>query len=371
MSRTATARRDWCLLLCVAASLPACSGKDAAAKDAAADSTGATPSSSLILPVVGRPARRGDLVLSVVTTGQVRSDAVAALKFETTGTVEQVLVRPGARVTKGQPLVRLDLRPFDLAVDEAQAQADQAEVSYRDNIVPDSIVTGQPPTEERRKNAMARSGLLAAQARLARAKLDRERSVITAPFDGVVDRVNVANGERVSAGQDAATVVDLSNLRIEAQVLEHDLPMIRVGGQALVTTASAPDQPVVGRIEAVLPLIDSATRAGRALVRVRNTGALRPGMYADVRLEANRLPGRLLVPARAVIERDGRPLVFVVKNGRAQWVYITPGRSNGIDTEVLADSTTGEIPVAPGDTVLVEGHLTLTHDAPVKLVGDE
>jgi RND family efflux transporter MFP subunit len=370
MSRTAIARRDCCLLLCLSAFLPACSGKDAAAKDAA-DSAGATPSSSLTLPVVGRPARRGDLVLSVVTTGQVRSDAVAALKFETTGTVDQVLVRPGARVTKGQPLIRLDRRPFDLSVDEAQAQADQAEVSFRDNIVPDSIVTGQPPTEERRKNAMARSGLLAAQARLARAKLDRERSVITAPFDGVVDRVNVANGERVSAGQDAATVVDLRNLRIEAQVLEHDLPVIRVGGQALVTTASAPDQPIVGRIEAVLPLIDSATRAGRALVRVRNTGALRPGMYADVRLEATRLPGRLLVPARAVIERDGRPLVFVVKNGRAQWVYITPGRSNGIDTEVLADSTTGEIPVVPGDTVLVEGHLTLTHDAPVKLVGDE
>jgi HlyD family secretion protein len=87
-----------------------------------------------------------------------------------------------------------------------------------------------------------------------------------------------------------------------------------------------------------------------------------------VRLEASRLTGRIVVPAGAVIERDGRPLVFVVREGRAQWTYIVPGRSNGLDTEVLPDSTTGQIPLSPGDTVLVEGHLTLTHDAPVRVV---
>ena len=114
-------------------------------------------------------------------------------------------------------------------------------------------------------------------------------------------------------------------------------------------------------------MVDSTTRAGRAIVRVTGDGTLRPGMYADVQLEASRLPDRLLVPARAVIERDGRPLVFVVKDGRAQWTYIFPGRSNGIDTEVLPDSVTGQIPVNAGDQVIVEGHLTLTHDAPVRV----
>ena len=69
-----------------------------------------------------------------------------------------------------------------------------------------------------------------------------------------------------------------------------------------------------------------------------------------------------------VVEREGRPLVFVVRNGRAQWTYVTPGRTNGSETEILADSVSGQIPVAVGDTVLIEGHLTLTHDAPVRLV---
>jgi len=60
-----------------------------------------------------------------------------------------------------------------------------------------------------------------------------------------------------------------------------------------------------------------------------------------------------------------------VKDGRAQWVYILPGRTNGIETEVLPDSSSGLIPVEVGDNVIVEGHLTLTHDAPVRVVQAE
>lgn len=354
------------LALSLLAPIAACKDKDASA-ETTADST-AAPASALSLPVVGETVREGDLVLTVPTTAQVRADAVATLRSETVGTVDKVLIVPGQRVARGQALVALDPRPFDLAVAEAQAAVEQAEVQYNDNIVPDSIVSGQPPSEERRKNALARSGLAGARVRLEKAKLDRDRAVITAPFAGVIDRVNVAAGERLSAGAEVATVVNINDLRIEASVLEHDLPLIKVGGQAVITAAAAPGREIIGRVAAVLPMIDSTTRAGRALVRFRSDGVLRPGMYADVRLESTRLTDRIIVPAPAVLERDGRPLVFVVKEGRAQWVYINPGRSNGIDTEVLPDSSTGQIPVAPGDTVLVEGHLTLTHDAPVRVV---
>jgi RND family efflux transporter MFP subunit len=363
---TVTRAAVFALLLLAPATLQGCRDKAAQPEDGAAPA--ASKPSAISLPVVGETVRKGDLVLSVTTTGQVRSDAMAHLKAEATGTIQAVTVIPGQHVRRGQVLVRLDPRPLDLAVREAQAAVDQATMTYRDNIEPDSIVSGKAPTEERRQNALARSGLGAARVRLERAKYERERGDITAPFDGIVDRVDVVAGERISAGQDVATIVDMGNLRIEASVLEHDLPLIRVGGLAMVTTAAAPGQPVTGRVAAVLPLVDSATRAGRALVRVRSNGSLRPGMYADVRLESTRLANRILVPAPAVIEREGRPLVFVVKNGRAQWTYVNPGRSNGTDTEILPDSSTGQIPVAVGDTVLVEGHLTLTHDAPVRVV---
>ncbi len=349
--------------------LPGCKQKaaDAATKSEKPDSSAAATSSTVTLPVVGQEVRKGDLILSVVTTGQIRSEAMSVLKSETQGTIAEVLVKPGDRVKKGQVLLRVDPRPLDLAVREAEANLEKARLLVLDNTMPDSIVTGKPITGERLKNAETRAGLEASKVALDRARLEREKAVVIAPFDGVMDEVKVSAGERLANGQEIGKVVDLEHLRIEAAVLEHDLPLIKVGGQAVITAAAAPDQPVTGHIAAILPIVDSATRAGRALIMVGG-GVLRPGMYADIRLEATRLPDRVIVPAAAVIQRDGRPLVFVVKDGRAQWVYILPGRSNGAETEVLPDSSTGIIPVKPGDVVLVEGHLTLTHDAPVRVI---
>lgn len=364
-------RKLWILGLALAA----CAKKDGSTADEkknAADSTAAeAAASNVALPVVGQTVRQGDLILSVVTTGQVRSDGVALLKSETTGPISAVLVKPGQTVKQGQVLVTVDPRELDLAVTRAQADLEDAKLRLLDNIVPDSIVSGKAVTGERLRSAEIRAGLDKARASLDEAKLRRERASVTAPFDGVIDEVKVAVGERLAQGQDIARVVDLKNIRVEASVLEHDLPFIKIGGDALITSAAMPDEPLRGKVAAILPLVDSATRAGRAVIRATGNGKLRPGMYADVRLEATRLPNRTIVPAAAVIERDGRPLVFVVKGGRAQWVYIFPGRTNGLETEVLPDSASGQIPVVKGDTVLVEGHLTLTHDAPVRLVAKQ
>ncbi len=354
------------LLLALAAACGKSDAADTAARDSLAADT-LTGRSNLALPVVGEEVRKGDLVLTVTAEGQIRTDASASLKSEASGMVQQMLVRPGDRVRRGQVLMRFDARPFDLAIDEAQAAVKAAEVSYMVEIGPDSIASGRAPTQARRDYAIARSGLEGARVRLERAKLDRERAVITAPFDGIVERVGVAVGERISSGQEVAVVVDMLNLRMEADVLEHDLPLLRVGGDAFVTVPAQPTKPVRGTIAAVLPMVDSTSRAGRAIIRIRGDGMLRPGMYASARLEATRLPGRIIVPARSVIERDSRPLVFVVRDGRAQWVYVQQGRTNGRETEILPDSASGEIPLKEGDMVLTEGHLTLSHDAPVRL----
>lgn len=362
------------LLLAVAAfTLSSCkrAAEGAESDSAGADSGAAAPSSSsapLSLPVAAAAVRQGDLVLTIATTGQVASEGQALLRSEITGTVAKVLVRAGDRVKAGQALLQIDPRSLDIALAEAEANVERARVSYRDTYYPDSVVTGRAPTEEQRRTAMARSGLQSALVALDRAKYEREKATVVSPFDGMVDRVDVAAGMRLSTGENMLRVVSLGLLRIEAQVLEHDLALIKEGGEAIVTSSADRSRPIRGRIAAVLPMVDTTTRSGRAYVRLPANSILRPGMYADVRLEAQRLSNRIMVPTRAIIQRDGRPLVFVVKDGRAQWVYINPGRSNGIDTEVLPDSGTGLIPVAVGDEVVVDGHLTLTHDAQVRVV---
>lgn len=370
-------RRLFALLL-AATSIAACdklksaAGSDAAGGDAdstaATDSGGSSGGSTVSLPVVVADVADGDLVLSINTTGQVRSEAEGRIRTEVAGTVARVLAQPGTRVRRGQPLVELDARPFEIDLAEAEIELKSREQQYQDLYRPDSAATGEMPSQQRLDAFVIRSGLAAARVRLDRAKLARERSTIYAPFDGTIDRINTVVGDRVNAGQELGTIVDLQNLRVEAAVLEHDLPLIRVGGEAVISSAAMPGQAVSGRVTAVLPMVDSTTRAGRAFVRASSNSVLRPGMYADVRLEAQRLTGRRLVPTRAIIERDGRPLVFVVKDGRAQWTYVLPGRSNGQQTEILPDTVSGIIPVNPGDRVIIEGHLTLTHDAPVRAV---
>ncbi|MDP3911348.1 MAG: efflux RND transporter periplasmic adaptor subunit [Gemmatimonadales bacterium] len=338
----------------------------------AAEPAGRRPDSAIALPVVGALVRRGDLVLTIRTTGEVRAERQVLLKSETQGTVAAVLVRSGNRVDSGQVLVRLDPRPLDLAVREAEAQLADAMVRYGDILLGDDTTSKAPEALERRRNARLRAGVGGAEARLERAQLEREGATVRAPFGGTVDQIQVVAGQQVAAGDPIVMVVDLGSLLVEAAVLEHDLPLIRRGATAVVSLVAGRDRSFEGRVTVVLPIVDTTTRTGRALVRLRSSdGVLRPGMYADVRLEATRLSDRVIVPAPAIIERDGRPLVFRYRGGKAEWVYVTPGRSNGRETEVLPDTVVGRTPVAVGDTVLIEGHLTLTHDAPVRLLAEE
>src|ERR1041384_5925542 len=145
------------LLLIPVAAAAGCKPKaaDPASRPTGADSAQAQ-GSTVTLPVVGEAVRKGDLILSIVTTAQVRSEAMSVLKSETQGTITEVLVRPGQRVRRGQALLQVDPRPLDLAVKDAEARLDQARLKLLDNTVPDSIVTGKAISGERLKNAEIR-----------------------------------------------------------------------------------------------------------------------------------------------------------------------------------------------------------------------
>ncbi|MEP6832383.1 MAG: efflux RND transporter periplasmic adaptor subunit [Gemmatimonas sp.] len=355
-------------------SIAACKKGDAKGKDstdgapAAADAAGpGARKDSLSLPVVAEEARNGDLVLRVNTTGVIRSEALIKMQVEVGGVIVQLPARSGAAVKKGDVILKLDPVPFDMKVRSSQSKLEEAQQRFLESYAPESIATGRSPSPEQRRAYSSKAGMPGAQLDLESAKLDQSKSTMYAPFDGVLDVVKVTLGERVNSGQEVAALVDPTHLRVDAQVFEHDLAVLRAGNEAFITSAGAPGRELHGRIETILPLLDSASHAGRAVVRFESDGRLRPGMYAEVQLESTRLLNRRLVPSRAVVERDGRPLVFVVREGRAQWTYIEVGRSNGVETEVLPDTVTGVIPVNAGDKVIVDGHLTLTHDASVTI----
>ncbi|MDQ7041821.1 MAG: efflux RND transporter periplasmic adaptor subunit [Rhodothermus sp.] len=205
------------------------------------------------------------------------------------------------------------------------------------------------------------TGLAEAEQRVARARLQLSRTRIRAPFAGRVADLQVEVGQHVGPGQVLLMLLDDRRMKVEVDVLEADLVHMRPGAWAWVRLPALGDTVVTGTVHTVNPRIDPKTGAGRVTVTVPNPeGRLLAGMFAYVALETRRLPDRLVVPAEAVLVRQGRDLVFVIRRGRAQWTYVTTGPRSG-DYVVLLDG------VAPGDTVAVSGHHALAHDAPVQV----
>jgi hypothetical protein len=94
---------------------------------------------------------------------------------------------------------------------------------------------------------------------------------------------------------------------------------------------------------------------------------IKPGMHAEVEFPTEIFTGRLLVPQQAILVRGGRKLVFAVEGDVAKWRYIEVGLENERFAEVLPGKEPGW-GVSAGDTVIIEGHITLAHDTKVSIV---
>jgi len=160
---------------------------------------------------------------------------------------------------------------------------------------------------------------------------------------GVVTVKNVVQGQSIAAGQTLYAIADLAEVWIDVQLRESDASAARVGSGADVEVTGLPGRPFKGRVGYIYPTLDTATRAVRARIVVSNTGgALKPGMYATVRLHA---PTRsvLSVPTSAVLRTGTRNDAFVdLGSGRLMPVDIELGQIAGDYTEVLSGLEPGQ-----------------------------
>ena len=326
-------------------------------------------------PVEGAEVVLDTLVLSVSGEGQAAADRQALILAQVAGRVLEVRVRENDVVGPGALLVVIDPTEYELAVAQAEARLQSAEASYRElTLFDDRMIADSAIRAERERSARARSGLAAAEVDLERARIELERTRVRAPFAGRVANVKVVAGQWVRVGDELVTVVDTDPIKIEVEVLEGDVGYVTVGRRARISLTAFPGRQFTGRIETVNPIVDRQTRTAKVTVSVDNPrGEILPGMWARVSLEARRFPDRLLVPRSAVLERDGRTLVFVLKGdprgGTAEWRYICPGLANETLVEILpADQCEEQQSLVPGEIVLTNGHYTLTHDAPVRIV---
>jgi HlyD family secretion protein len=330
-------------------------------------------SASVPQPVAGAEVVRDTLWIRVNAAGQAEAYRRTALTAQVPGVVQGLPVRENQRVAGGAPLLQIDTTEYALGVAQAQADLLTAEADYRQLILFDEEIEDPEVRAERERVARTRSSLDQRQVALRQAELQLERSRVTAPFEGRIADVEVVEGQYVTAGTELMTVVDLDPIKVEVQVLEAELGALAEGRRAEVIFAAYPGERFTGRIETINPVVDPESRTGRVTVLLSNRDhRIKPGMYAEVSLDAEALPDRILVPRSAVLERgEGRrrQMLFVYESegssGLAKWRYVTTGRENDTHVEITLGD---EGMVEPGEIVLVDGHHYLAHDTPVRLV---
>jgi membrane fusion protein (multidrug efflux system) len=326
------------------------------------------------IPVEVDTVRRGTLVLEVSATGQTEPDRRATLASLVGGRVVAVTSREGDSVDVGQALVLLDPRDASLAVERAKAVRAEALTRYRERTLFDEEIADSLVRRERSAAVRASSGLDQAEVSLREAELALARTSVSAPFAGHVDQVHVAAGEHVGVGENLLDLVDLDPIRVEVQVVESELRWLQQGSSASIRLVAFPDTVFRARVASIRPSVDPETRTGLVTVVVPNAeGVILPGMFARITLDGRTFADRLLVPKDAVIERGGRSLVFVFEGlpggtlgeGLAKWVYVTTALVNREYIEIVQGESDTQLKT--GTLVLTGGHLTLIHDARVKI----
>ncbi|MEX1181670.1 MAG: efflux RND transporter periplasmic adaptor subunit [Gemmatimonadota bacterium] len=322
----------------------------------------------ILIPVEGAAVLLDTLVLAVSAQGEAASRQQTVLRAQVGGQVRAVRVAENQNVAGGTVVIEIDPTEYQLEREAALAQLRQAEAQYRELTLGDDRMEDARMRAQRDSAARARSGLDAAAVAIARAELQLARTRLTAPFGGRVANLQVVPGQYVSAGDEVLTIQAMDPIKVEAQVLESEIGFLAPGRTARVTFAAFPGEVFEGRIASINPIVEQTTRTARVSIMVANaSGRILPGMYAQASLAARRFPDRVLVPRDAILERDRRNMLFVYEDGRAKWRYVNPGLMNDTQVEILEEGPEDGM-VAPGEIVLVGGHYTLMHDAPVRVV---
>jgi Cu(I)/Ag(I) efflux system membrane fusion protein len=170
------------------------------------------------------------------------------------------------------------------------------------------------------------------------------RFTLIAPVSGVVAELGAREGMTVMAGALLFRINGLGSVWVYAEIPESLAASIRPGNNVEARTPSLPEQVFKGRVAAILPEVNPATRTLKARVEVANTGGLlTPGMFANVNFTPSTRAGILLVPSEAVIQTGQRKVVIVeLEGGKFQPVDIETGAEANGQTEIRKGLTAGQ-----------------------------
>ncbi|WP_440225334.1 efflux RND transporter periplasmic adaptor subunit [Dokdonella sp. MW10] len=315
-----------------------------------AEAKKATPSGQ---PVETARVERGELTARYAGTATLQAEREATLVGEVPGTVLQMLVEEGDRVRKGQVLARLDADRSRLQLREAEAdlQRRRNDVERGDTLLARQLIAANTHDQTRADFAVR-------QAEVDLARVGVARSEIRAPFDGVVTRRWIKQGQLLKAGDPVFDVADFRDLRADLRVPERDAGALAKGQKVDFTVDALAGRPFQAVVERIAPVVDRDSGTVAVTVRVDNAAeTLRPGLFARMEIAFLHVPDALLVPKTAVLGNRNETIVYRIEDGKATRVPVRIGHASGARVQILEGMPAGAEVVVTGHAALSDGAL--------------
>ena len=282
-------------------------------------------------------AKSASVPIRVEVTGQVAPIFQATLSSRIQGTIDRLLVREGASVSKGQLLIQLDSRDLQAELARANAEVDNTK-AHLDRM--SQLYTQDAVSKQEMENATR--GYRVAEASRKSVEAQLSYTTVRAPFVGVITEKMVEAGELASPGQPLLKMEDPWSLRLEATVAEGDLKSVSRGDKIQIVIDALGGQALVGTVSQILPAGDPHTHTFMVKVYLPKAAGLKSGMFGRFPLEKGATQ-TILAPSTAVVERGELTSLFVVGDdqiARLRWVKL--GRHFEEQVEILSGIKEGE-----------------------------
>lgn len=362
-------------------------GSAAGTPAAGAPAGGGAPGGGMGRGGSGRPAltvdtaaaTRGEVIEYITVVGNLVGQSTVDIVPRVAGRIDSLTAKLGDRVTRGQQVAKIEDRELRQQVIQAEQslEVNRATVKQRESdlqlrrttlarqqeLLAKGLQTRQviEDAEAGFNSAVAAVDLAKAQlaqtaARIDELKITLSNTTIVSPVDGFVGRRNLDQGAFAGANTVILQVVDIGTVRMISNLVEKDFTRITQGVQALVEVDAFPGEQFAGVVSRVAPVFDAATRTASMEIEVPNPGyRLKPGMYARVRLTAQRKADALMVPRNAVVDSEGRRGVFLPDGQTAKFQPVQTGLQDTNNVEILEGLTEGQRVITTGALALREG----------------
>jgi membrane fusion protein, multidrug efflux system len=343
----------------------------------------------LPMSVETAPVKRADMSEELTVVGNLIGAATVEAVPKVAGRLESVAVRLGDRVSRGQTLAKIEDRELLEQVRQAQASFEVSAATIRQreadlrfaqtnldrskNLYERQLIPKQTfdDAEARHQAGVAQLDLARAQHSQAQARLDELKinvanTTIVSPVNGFIGKRTLDPGAWVTPSSELLSVVDISVVRLVANIVEKDLRRISAGQRADVEVDAFPNEKFGGRIARVSPVLDPATRTAQIEVEIVNPQfRLKPGMYARVSFTVEHRANTLVVPSNALVDVQGQRGVFL-PTGPASDVAKFQPIGVGIMSEELIEVASG---LTEGDRVVTTGAAALREGDKIILPG--